>query len=151
MTQGASQPPARRKTRLLLLLTVVILAAGGAACWYRLALDEDGVVAAFWRALGRDPSVVVKSGEGDHQFGSAYDRAYLDAGGYKVVVLPADAEVLRTSGSRIEIYLWKAFAAHKGANIRRGRVRMGCCRKAEGDRLLLSTFGWFKSFEGGTT
>jgi hypothetical protein len=88
--------------------------------------------------------------------GWAYDKATLDCGRYKVVVVPHDAQVERGgSDKQVEIYMEKeqSFSGHPPelASIRDARKEMGCARKEDKDKVVLATYGEFDSnIEGGT-
>jgi hypothetical protein len=87
--------------------------------------------------------------------GSAYDRAVVDLGSAKRIVLPNDAVVRRTGKSeKVQLFVKKtlAYAGHPGEpmSIREARNNMGCAVKVEGDTLVVATVGEWDSFiEGG--
>ena len=105
-----------------------------------------------------DPSVVFDKERAPSQNvknGTAYDRADVDPGGAKKVVLPDTAIVRRTAEvGPIRRFMAKrlGFGGHppEPVSIRDARKNMGCALKAEGDALLVATFGeWDSHIEGG--
>jgi hypothetical protein len=113
---------------------------------------------AGWLSIGEDPSIVFDDQNGADQKvenGSAYDRAAVDLGSAKKVVLPDDAEVRRsTQPGKVELFMKKtlAFGGHppEPMSIRGARKNMGCAVKAEGSALMVATFGeWDSHIEGG--
>jgi hypothetical protein len=89
--------------------------------------------------------------------GTAYDRAAVDLGQYKKVVLPHDAAVWSDQpGPRLGIYMQKNLSFHghppEPMSIAQGRKNMGCAVKAEGDALVVATDGeWDSHIEGGAS
>jgi hypothetical protein len=86
--------------------------------------------------------------------GVAYDQATVDVDRYRGVVVPADAVVERDGPpGRVEIYMEKALGyvgdSGERLSIRDERKMMGCARKAEGDTLVLATYGEWMTVEGG--
>jgi hypothetical protein len=87
--------------------------------------------------------------------GAAFDSAVLDLAGRTRLVVPDNAEVLRgAAGGTTRVYLKKTlgFGGHppEPMSIRTVRKYMGCATKAEGEALVLGTFGEWKSKEGGS-
>jgi hypothetical protein len=87
--------------------------------------------------------------------GTAYDRATIDLGNAKKVVLPDNA-VVRRSGQTGKLQLFIArtlsFAGHppKAMTVRGARKNMGCATHGEGASLVIATFGeWDSHIEGG--
>jgi hypothetical protein len=93
-----------------------------------------------------DPSIEVSERFGIVENGSAYDRAAVDLGGAKTIVLPHDA-IVRRAGEpgRVQLFMKKtmAFAGHppEPMSIQGTRKNMGCAVKAEAEELLVATFG----------
>jgi hypothetical protein len=105
--------------------------------------DRDGSL----RIDGRGPSDIVENG-------TAYDRATVDIGSAKRIVLPDSATVRRTGNDGpVRLFMAKrlAFAGHppQSMSIRDGRNNMGCAIKSEGNGVVIATFGEWKSIEGG--
>jgi hypothetical protein len=103
-----------------------------------------------------DRSIELSDRFGNVENGSAYDRAAVDLGTAKKVVLPHDA-VIRRGGEpgKMQFFMKKTMGFHghppKPMSIRDARKNMGCAVKVEGDDLLLATFGeWDSHIEGGT-
>ena len=107
-----------------------------------------------------DPSLLL-----DNQFGpswnwnvengAAYDRATVEPGTAKKVVLPDTAIIQRTSKpSPIRLFMEKrlGFAGHPTElwSIRDLRKNMGCAIKIDDGNLVIGTFGEFHTIEGGT-
>jgi hypothetical protein len=87
--------------------------------------------------------------------GTAFDKAALNPGTAKKIVLPDSATVRRTAESG-PISLFMAKRLHFGGHppepmsIRGARKNMGCAVKAEGETLIIATFGeWDSHKEGG--
>lgn len=102
-----------------------------------------------------DPSIELSDRFGKVENGSAYDRAAVDLGSAKTLVLPDDA-VVRRSGEPGKIHLFMkktlAFAGHppESMSIRDARKNMGCAVKVEANALVVATFGeWDSQIEGG--
>jgi len=105
--------------------------------------DGDGSL----RIDGRGPSDKVENG-------TAYDRATVDVGSAKRILLPDSATVRRTGDhGPVRLFMAKrlAFAGHppQPMSIRDGRNNMGCAIKVEGDGLVIATFGEWNNVEGG--
>ncbi|MBO0697929.1 MAG: hypothetical protein J2P46_06025 [Zavarzinella sp.] len=106
-----------------------------------------------------DPSVVVdkrRAASEKVENGTAYDRAAVDAGAAKKVVLPDTATVRRTAeAGPVRLFMAKhlGFQGHppEPMSIREARKNMGCAVKAEEDGLVLATFGEFRTIEGGAS
>jgi len=86
--------------------------------------------------------------------GTAYDRATVDIGSAKRIVLPDTATVRRTGeGSSVRLFMAKrlAFAGHppEPMGVRDARMNMGCATKVEGNGLVIATFGEWSNIEGG--
>jgi hypothetical protein len=86
--------------------------------------------------------------------GTAYDRAIVDPGSAKRIVLPDTATVRRTvDGSSVRLFMAKrlAFAGHppEPMGLRDARTNMGCATKVEGNGLVIATFGEWSNIEGG--
>jgi hypothetical protein len=102
-----------------------------------------------------DPSIELSNHFGKVENGSAYDRAEVDLGDAKKLVLPADAIVRRTGEEgKVQLFMKKtlAFGGHppEPMSIRDARKNMGCAVKVEGDALVIATFGeWDSHIEGG--
>src|SRR5262245_25086909 len=99
------------------------------------------------RVDGRGPSDQVENG-------TAYDRAIVDVGSAKRIVLPDSATVRRTGDDGpVRLFMAKrlAFAGHppQPMSIRDGRNNMGCATKTEGDGIVIATFGEWNNIEGG--
>lgn len=113
---------------------------------------------AGWRPGEHDPSVVVSDGvriNENVENGTAFDRAGIDLGTARKVVLPDTAAVRRSAeAGAVELLMAKrlAFGGHPPArvSIRDARRNMGCAVKAEGDALVVATYGeWDSHIEGG--
>jgi hypothetical protein len=105
-----------------------------------------------------DTSVVLDTGELHSpkvQNGKAYDKATINIGDEKFVVVPDDAKIEHNGpDGRIEIYIEKTleFGGHPGElmSIRNERKNMGCVMKSEADKLIIATYGeWDSNIEGG--
>lgn len=105
-----------------------------------------------------DPSIVLSERSAPSQKvenGSAYDRAAVDLGAAKKVVLPDDAVIRRSAeAGKVELFMKKtlAFGGHppERMSIRDARKNMGCAVKAEEGALVIATFGeWDSHIEGG--
>jgi hypothetical protein len=87
--------------------------------------------------------------------GIAYDRATLDLGGAKKVVLPAEAAVRRTGeAGKVQLLMAKrlSFGGHPSEtmSIRQSRKEMGCAVRTEGAALVVAIHGeWDSGIEGG--
>jgi hypothetical protein len=87
--------------------------------------------------------------------GDAYDRAVVELGSAKRIVLPDDAVVRRTGEPGVvRLFMKKTLGFHghppKPMSIRDARKNMGCAVKAEEDGLVVATYGEWLSKEGGT-
>jgi hypothetical protein len=139
----------RRKRLLVGLVALAVLVA-------------VGMVALFSsRGIGGwgDPSIVLaKPFRTLHghmiENGSAFDKAALDIGTAKKVVLPDDA-VVRRGGEpgKVRFYMKKTleFAGHppESMSIRDARRNMGCAVTPNSGALVVATFGEWDSIEGG--
>lgn len=91
--------------------------------------------------------------------GQAYDKAVLDIGDYKGVIVPDDAKVEHGApAGQMEINMKKSlhWMGHLGPgvfrHIRDERKRMGCASKTEADKLVIATWGeWDSLIEGGAS
>lgn len=110
------------------------------------------------RGCEHDASVEVTSEIGIVENGHAYDRAVLELGDAKKLVLPNDATVRRLDDApnprQVELLMRKTLAFDGSAttqmSIRHVRDRMGCAVKREDDTVMLATFGeWTLRAEGG--
>lgn len=87
--------------------------------------------------------------------GTAYDRAVVDLGEAKKIVLPDDANIQRCEeGSKIQLYIVKklSFGGHppESMSIHEQRKKMGCAIKTDDKVLLVATYGeWDSRIEGG--
>jgi hypothetical protein len=117
-----------------------------------------GIAGVLWLAGWRpnfDRTIVLSERFGNVENGSAFDRAAVDLGNAKKVVLPRNAAVDRgAAGDRLQLFMKKtlAFGGHppERMSIRGARKNMGCAVKAEGDVLVVATFGeWDSRIEGG--
>jgi hypothetical protein len=108
------------------------------------APEEASIVLERYRA----PSPKVENG-------LAYDKATLNIGDFKTVVVPVDAKVEQgQSIGQVEIFMEKSqhFSGHPGTlmSIRETRKQMGCAKKTENGKLVLATYGeWDSQIEGG--
>jgi hypothetical protein len=111
-----------------------------------------------WLPWGSDPSIVLDEGHAPSQKvenGSAYDKAAIDLGAAKRVVLPDDAVVWRSAeAGKVGLFMQKTLAFHghppEQKSIRDARKNMGCSVKAEEGALVIATFGeWNSHIEGG--
>lgn len=91
------------------------------------------------------------------QNGTAYDKAAVDLGGYKTVVVPHNVRI-RTgvAGRKLEMFMAKTLKfggfPSEDLDIREVRKKMGCMLKPEGNKLVVATYGeWDSGKEGGTT
>jgi hypothetical protein len=103
-----------------------------------------------------DRSIELSDIFGSVENGSAYDRATVDLGNVKKVVLPDDV-VLRRVGDpgQLTVFMKKRMSFHgwppESMSIRDERKNMGCAVKRDGADLLVATFGeWDSHIEGGT-
>lgn len=104
-----------------------------------------------------DPSVTTdrhRAPSDNVENGTAHDRATVDLGSAKRIVLPDTATVRRTGeGSSIRLFMAKrlAFVGHppEPMGVRDARTNMGCATKAEGNSLIIATFGEWSNIEGG--
>jgi hypothetical protein len=89
------------------------------------------------------------------QNGTAYDRSTVELGAAKSLVLPEGTTIRRGGAAgTVELFMGKtlSFGGHPGepVSIRRVRAEMGCAVRAEGDALVVATFGeWDTGVEGG--
>ncbi len=89
--------------------------------------------------------------------GSVFDKAAINIGEFKKVILPDNAKIDRMGEhGRIYIFMEKkqGFAGHPSHRMTLLGVRknMGCVSKIEGDALLVATLGeWDSHIEGGAT
>jgi hypothetical protein len=113
-----------------------------------------------WWLFADDPSIVIDRSEPAYnrdkvENGSAYDRAAVDLGTAKKVVLPHDAAVQRSAeAGKVQLFMKKTlgFGGHppERMSIRTARKDMGCAVKAEENALVIATFGeWDSRVEGG--
>lgn len=99
----------------------------------------------------------VKAPNPEVENGWAYDRATLDLGNHKGVVVPDDARVERAGeAGRIEVFMEKSlnYGGHPPdpMSIRIQRKKMGCVHKIERDKVVVATYGeWNSNIEGGTS
>lgn len=120
-----------------------------------LLLIAFGLWLTGWRP-NFDRGIDLSDRFGKVENGSAYDRAAIDIAGAKKIVLPHDAGVRRADEpGKIQFFMKKTlgFGGHppERMSIRDARKNMGCAVKADGDDLLLATFGeWDSRIEGGT-
>jgi hypothetical protein len=129
----------------LISLAIVLAVAGGLWLARRYPVSTDTSV------------VIDKEGAMSEKVenGSAYDRAAIDLGAIKKVVLPNDAVIRRSSETgKFELFLRKtlAFGGHppEAMSIRTARKNTGCAIKAEEGTLVVATFGeWDSRIEGG--
>jgi len=122
--------------KFLAAVAVVLFLTGCSA-------DGDGSL----RIDGRGPSDNVENG-------TAYDRATVDVGSAKRIVLPDSATVRRMGDNApVRLFMAKrlAFAGHPAQpmSIRDGRNNMGCATRVEGDGLVIATFGEWNNIGGG--
>jgi len=125
----------------LIVLAILLLVAGGV--W----------MIGWWPSLDR--SIEMSERFGSVQNGSAYDRAAVELGATKKLVLPDNAVVRRTGEEgEVHLFMKKTLAFHghppEPMSIRGARKNMGCAFKVEGDTLTVATFGeWDSRIEGG--
>jgi hypothetical protein len=87
--------------------------------------------------------------------GTAFDKAAVDLGTAKRVVLPDTAAVRRAGQpGTVQLFMTKrlGFGGHppERMSIRDARKNMGCAVKTEGDALVIATYGeWDSHIEGG--
>lgn len=132
------------KPRVLLglcLLAALLLALGWAL--HRPPRGADGIV--LEEKLVAFPKV---------QNGWAYDKATLDLGEAKALVLPENARVEPAAGPAAEVFMEKALLyggrSSTPLSPRLARKYMGCATRRAGDKVVLATFGEWNSFiEGG--
>jgi hypothetical protein len=124
--------------------------AAGMLCFYLVGCSTD--------SDSGDPSIVLDKERAPSELvenGTAYDRAAVEPGRAKKVVLPDTATVQRTSEpGLIRLFMSKrlGFSGHpkEPISIRAVRKDMGCAIKVEGDALMVATFGeWDSHIEGG--
>jgi len=104
-----------------------------------------------------DPSIMVDHGVLDENVenGIAYDRAMVEIGNSKRIVLPDDTMIRRVGDpGKIQLYMAKTlgFVGHPPAkmNMHSARRYMGCAIRREDDNLYIATFGeWDSKKEGG--
>jgi len=124
--------------------------------WLALALVIVGALwfAGWWPNF--DSSIDLSNRFGTVENGSAYDRAAVNLGDAKKLVLPDDAVVRRTGvPGKVELFMKKtlAFGGYppERMSIRGARKNLGCAVKVDGDSLVVATFGeWDSQIEGGT-
>jgi hypothetical protein len=127
--------------------------------WMLAALAALGTAGgALWLSGWRpnfDDSIELSDSFGKVENGSAYDRAAVDLGDAKKLILPHDAAVRRVREPGEVVYFMKKTLSFHGhppepMSVRDARKHMGCAVKREGDDLLLATFGeWDSHIEGG--
>ena len=94
---------------------------------------------------------------GNVQNGSAYDKASLDITKYNKLFLPSNATIKRNGEpGKLEIYMEKTlgFVGHppESMSIKKTRKEMGCTCRADGDSLMVATYGeWNSHIEGGAS
>jgi hypothetical protein len=106
-----------------------------------------------------DRSIVIDKPKrnGTVENGRAYDKASVDLGGAKSVVLPHNAVVRRNDdGGVIHLFMEKklSFGGHppEPMSIRDARKNMGCAIKSDGESVVVATFGeWDSRIEGGAS
>jgi len=104
-----------------------------------------------------DASVIAKKSEVDEfvENGTAYDRGVVDLGKATKLVLPNTATVRKGGeAGKVQLFMAKtlSFGGHPGEamSIRSGRNSMGCAVRAEGNALIVATYGeWDSHIEGG--
>jgi hypothetical protein len=132
----------RSVVRWSLVVLVVLMAISGGP-W----------ITGWWRNF--DPSIELSERYGNVDNGSAYDRAAVDLGAAKKLVLPDNAVVQRWGeAGKVQLFMKKTleFRGHppEPMSIGDARNNMGCAVKVEGDDLLVATFGeWDSRIEGG--
>jgi hypothetical protein len=116
----------------------------------------------LWRLSVFDPSIEISDcypaiGGAFVENGSIYDGAAIDLTPYKAVALP-EAGAIQTAAQdgKLQIFMRKqfSFAGHPPESIylRDVRKHMGCAVQADGDTLLVATFGeWDSHVEGGAS
>jgi hypothetical protein len=127
--------------------------------WLLAAIEITCVVAFVLGAIAWntnwDRSVEFSDKFGKVQNDSAFDRAGLDLGEHRKVVLPINIEIRREGeGNRLQIFMRKTmeYAGHptKPMSIKNARKNMGCAVMVERNALGLATFGeWDSRIEGG--
>ena len=127
--------------------------------WSLLGLLSLALIAGcLWLASSfrsSDRSIQPSERFGDVENGTVYDRAAIDLGGVKHVVLPSDVIIRRTGDSgKLQLFMKKTMSFHgyPPKPIRLGDVRsnMGCAFRIEGDTMVVATFGeWDSHIEGG--
>ena len=134
------------------VLIAVALGLSGAGCSAEGDPDDTGIV------LPDDPSVVLDrrpAPNPDVENGTAYDVGAVEPGAARTVVLPDTAAVRRTAeAGPVRLFMAKrlTFVGHppEPMGIRSGRKNMGCAVKAEGNALVIATFGeWDSHIECG--
>ncbi|MDY3553652.1 hypothetical protein R5W24_002756 [Gemmata sp. JC717] len=110
-------------------------------------------------SLISDPSVVVDETFWSERVenGTAYDRGAIDLRAAKRLVLP-DNVTVQSPGTAGTVQLFMAkklnFGGHppEPMSIRSARKNMGCAVRAEGDALVVATYGeWDSRIEGGAS
>jgi hypothetical protein len=87
--------------------------------------------------------------------GTVYDRAVVDHGAARKVVLPRDAIVRRTAETgKVQLFMAKRLAFHghppEPMTLRGARKYMGCAVKIESDALVIATHGEWDSHKEGS-
>jgi hypothetical protein len=120
-----------------------------------VALAITGGTLMMNRRPAIDRSIDVSERFGKVQNGSAFDRAHVDLGSAKKIVLPDDAVVRRIpQRGQLQLFMRKTllYKGHppKPMSIQDTRTNMGCAVKREHDTLVVATFGeWDSRKEGG--
>jgi hypothetical protein len=121
-----------------------------------LVVIAGGLWLTGWRP-NFDRSIVLSERFGSAENGSAYDRAGVDLGTARKVVLPEHAVVWRGGEEgKIQLFMKKtlAFGGYPPGpmSIRDARRNMGCAVMADGGALVVATFGeWDTHGEGNTS
>jgi hypothetical protein len=106
----------------------------------------------------QDSSQIVSTSQWSEKVenGTVYDVATIDGQGVTKVVLPSNASVQKTPGTRsIQLFMAKelSFYGHPPVpiSLRSVRAYMGCAIKRDGQALLVATYGEWSSIEGGSS
>jgi hypothetical protein len=101
-----------------------------------------------------DRSLIFSEKFGDVENGSAFDKAVVEIGPHKKIILPDTATVQQDgAGGKLQVFMKKTLSFHghppESMSIRQARRNMGCALQIEKDAVVVATFGEWHTIEGG--